>query len=141
MFDTRLEQFEGFRYLVFETLRRSGAPVASPMCYIVEDNVVYLRTNQASAKVKRLRRDTRVRLAPGDAGGKRLGEWVEGRATIYGAGELPWVYERFRQKYRWEQRIIDLIVRWKKLTYIVLAVELTPEAATTPTAARVGALV
>ncbi len=119
-----LALFEGHRYLALETRRRSGATVVTPMCFVIHEDKIYLRTSLTSGKIKRLRHTPQVRLAPSDPVGKPLGNWVEGEVTLFGVGEMAWVYDLFKRKYRLEQRLVDLVVRWRRLTYVVLAVHL-----------------
>ena len=47
-----------------------------------DDGIVYVRTFEKTGKVKRLRREQRVRVAPCDAKGTPEGDWVGGEARI-----------------------------------------------------------
>ncbi len=124
MNDDKVKQFDGQRYLALETYRQNGTAVATPMCFIVENNTLYLRTNRKSWKVKRLSNNSRVRIVPADPGGKPLGKWVEAKAQLFDLGEMEWVYQRFKQKYRLEQIVVNLMIKLRKLHYIVVAVHL-----------------
>lgn len=124
MSDNKLQQFKEQRYLALESYRKDGTAVSTPMCFIVENNVLYLRTNCKSWKVKRLLKNSRVRVVPSDPGGKPLGKWVEAKTQLFDLGEMEWVYQRFKQKYRLEQHVVNLMIKLRKLHYIVVAVRL-----------------
>lgn len=118
----QLKQFAGQRYLTLETYCKDGTAVPTPMCFIVENGVIYLRTDRNRWKLKRIRNNPHVRVVPSDPAGKSKGEWVTGTAQPFGMGEMEWVYGRFKEKYRLEQKFVDLYIKLKKMHYIVIAV-------------------
>jgi uncharacterized protein len=61
------------RHALIVTYRRDGTPVATPVWAAVADGRVYVRTERASGKVKRLDRDSRALIAPCSASGRPLG--------------------------------------------------------------------
>jgi predicted pyridoxine 5'-phosphate oxidase superfamily flavin-nucleotide-binding protein len=63
-----LAALDGEKYLSLTTFRRDGTPVATPVWFVVDDGRVLVWTSAASWKAKRLRRDSRVRIAACDAG-------------------------------------------------------------------------
>ena len=69
----RLVQFSGRKYLNLVTYRRSGTAVPTPMWFVEEGGVLYVRTPAKSGKVKRLRNNPRVRVVPSDGRG---GPWT-----------------------------------------------------------------
>ncbi|WP_225726380.1 MULTISPECIES: PPOX class F420-dependent oxidoreductase [unclassified Nocardia] len=71
--------FAGFgwtRQCLLITFRRSGAAMPSPMNFGIADGKIYMRTELGSAKVRRLRADSRAVLVPCDFRGKPKGEPV-----------------------------------------------------------------
>jgi uncharacterized protein len=59
------EHLRGQRYCLLVTFRRSGAPVPTPVWFgMTDDYRLYLNTVSHSLKVKRIRSDSRVRVAP-----------------------------------------------------------------------------
>ena len=66
------------------TFRKDGTPVATPVTPVMIDGKLYTITVAASWKVKRLRRDARVRVAPCTLRGRVTGEYREGTAMILG---------------------------------------------------------
>jgi uncharacterized protein len=64
------------------TYRRDGRPVATPVWAAADDGRFYVRSERAAGKVKRLRRDSRVLLAPCTVRGRPLGAPFEGHARV-----------------------------------------------------------
>jgi PPOX class probable F420-dependent enzyme len=64
------------------TYRRDGTPVPTPVWAAEHDGVLYVRSERASGKVKRLRRDPRMLIAPCTVRGKPLGAPLEAVARV-----------------------------------------------------------
>jgi uncharacterized protein len=73
---------EGQRYALLTTFRASGDPVPTPVWFGLSRGRAYVRTGAGTAKVKRIRRDPRVRLCPSTVRGRPLGPSSEGRARV-----------------------------------------------------------
>jgi len=76
------DQFARKQYLNIETFRKSGEGVKTPVWFVQEGEVLYVRTGANSGKVKRLRRSTAVNVAPCTMSGKVTGAWVPAQAHI-----------------------------------------------------------
>lgn len=79
--DERLGQFEHKSYLNLETLRRTGEGVQTPVWFVQDDGVFYIRTLADSGKVKRVRANGAVRVAPCEVNGRVIGAWVAAEAV------------------------------------------------------------
>lgn len=87
------------RHLIMVTLRRSGERVATPVWAASDGAVLYVRTQRASGKVKRVRNNGSVLIAPCTTRGVPLAAPVDGRASLL-APEQEHVAERaLRRKY------------------------------------------
>lgn len=65
------------------TYRRSGRPIATPVWAAEgDDGRFYVRSERGAGKIKRLRRDTRVLLAPCTVRGRPLGAPFEAHARV-----------------------------------------------------------
>ena len=64
------------------TYRRTGRPVPTPVWAAEADGRLYVRTERAAGKVKRLRRDPRLLVAPCTVRGKPLGAPFEATARV-----------------------------------------------------------
>ncbi len=103
---------EGHKNINLATFRKSGEPVVTPVWYIVLDGKLYVRTGAGSGKVKRIRNNPRVLLAPTTVRGKRIGPESEAKARILGPGEeelAEKAIERLRRRYK-TTPIVDLFV-------------------------------
>jgi uncharacterized protein len=73
----------GHKYALLVSYRRSGEPVPTPVWFGREgDDRVYVRSDAAAAKVKRVRADPRALLGPCDARGKPLGPLAPGTGRV-----------------------------------------------------------
>jgi PPOX class probable F420-dependent enzyme len=73
----------GRKYCLLTTFRKNGDPVPTPVWFgLADDGNVYLRSEAAVGKVKRIRANERVRIAPCTVRGRPLGPPAEGRARV-----------------------------------------------------------
>ena len=79
------ESLRGHEYCLLTTFRRSGEPVPTPVWFGLAAGNVYFRTEEAVGKVKRIRNDPRVRVAPCTFRGRPLGPPAQGRARVLSA--------------------------------------------------------
>ncbi len=77
-----LDQLRGHKYCLLVTYRRSGEAVPTPVWFGLGDGKLYVRSETDAGKVKRVRNDPRVRVAPCTMRGKPLGPPAEGRARV-----------------------------------------------------------
>ncbi|MEA2152651.1 MAG: uncharacterized protein QOI18_884 [Solirubrobacteraceae bacterium] len=64
------------------TYRRDGTPVPTPVWAAIAAGRLYVRSERSSGKVKRLRNDGRLLVAPCTVRGKPLGAPLEARARV-----------------------------------------------------------
>lgn len=122
MSDDRLAQFSAQRYVNLETYRKSGQGVRTPLWFIEQQGVLYMRTPAQSAKVKRIRNNPHVRIAPSDLRGNPKGIWIDGEATLIEAAQAEWVNQLVKRKYGLFKWLIDIRSRFKGTQYVVIAV-------------------
>jgi uncharacterized protein len=70
------------KYVLATTFRRDGTPVATAVWAALDAGRLYVWTQTDSGKVKRLRRDPRLTLAPCSASGKPHGDVVEATGRV-----------------------------------------------------------
>ena len=70
------------KYVALETFKKNGQAVNTPVWIVRDGNRLLAITNRDSWKVKRMRNNSRVRLAESDARGTPEGEFAEGHARI-----------------------------------------------------------
>jgi len=63
----------GHAYMALTTYRKSGAPVSTPVWFAQVDDRVYMITEPTAGKLKRLRNNPKVDVAPSSVRGKPVG--------------------------------------------------------------------
>ena len=100
-----LAQFANQQYLNLESDKRDGTPVQTSMWFAEDGGVLYIYTLAHSWKVKRIRRNPRVRIAPCTMRGNVTGQWVEAEAHIVDATTAEHGHTLLLQKYGWKKRL------------------------------------
>ena len=83
------EALDGHKHCLVVSYRRTGEAMPTPVWSGLADRKLYFRTEERVGKVKRIRANGRVLVAPCDSRGKPLGPAIEARARI-----LPPAQER-----------------------------------------------
>lgn len=113
------------RYVSLTTFRRDGTPVATPVWLVAWEDDIAVWTNAGSGKVKRLRRNPSVTVAPCTIRGRLLGDPVEGRARALTAEENSRILSLIRRKYRLQGWLVTLRARRRPDSTISYAITLT----------------
>lgn len=80
-----MSDFSCFRkeeFLSLETYRKNGETIKSPMWFAQDNDALYLWTMADTSKVKRIRNNPNVNVAPCKRMGEVTGEWMTAHATI-----------------------------------------------------------
>ena len=83
---------------------------------------VYVYGEADSGKAKRIRRSSRMRIAPCDMSGKLLGDWIEAHAEIFSDEEAEHGVRLLTQRCFWK-RLFDLFSRFKRRGHGVFAID------------------
>ncbi|MFN0123157.1 MAG: PPOX class F420-dependent oxidoreductase [Blastocatellia bacterium] len=118
----QLAQFSGRQYLNLESFRRNGESVRTPLWFAQEGHVFYVYTLADSWKVRRMRNNPRVRLAPCTMRGRVEGQWIDAEARLLTGAECERAQNLLRGKYGWMKRVGEIISRFKKRDYAVYAI-------------------
>jgi len=97
--ESNLAQFEGQNYLSLETFRKNGQGVKTPVWFVLHDRVFYVYTEADSGKVKRIRNNSRVRVAACDMRGSVKGPWIDATARLIDGDERRAADKRLDRKY------------------------------------------
>jgi len=127
MMPDAIAQFANARYLNLETFRKSGMGVRTPVWFAQQPGqvVFYIYSEADAGKVKRIRNNPKVRVAPCSMRGNLRGAWVDGRARICGPDESVQGQQLLRRKYGWQKIVGDFFSRLMGHKQAVLAIELT----------------
>ena len=115
---------QGYRYLNLTTFRKNGTPVVTTVWFAQLDESVYLWTAKTSGKVKRIRNNPTVQIAPSSHLGRPCGPDIEGSARILPVGEQQAAEQLMGRKYGWQKRMFALLWRLQGREHIYI--EITP---------------
>jgi uncharacterized protein len=124
--------FAGFSihtYLSLESYKKSGESVRTPVWFATDPSVtpesaaskLYIYTIGDTGKVKRIRNNPRVRIAPCDLRGKVLGEWVDARAEIVTGEEAARGMRLLNKKYFPWKQLLGFFALFSRRPRIVIA--------------------
>ncbi|HEY6543256.1 MAG TPA: PPOX class F420-dependent oxidoreductase [Ktedonobacteraceae bacterium] len=71
-----------YKYVQLTTYRKTGVGVPTPVGFASQAGKIYVMTPGTASKLKRIRNNGRVTLAPCKRKGEVLGESIEGQARI-----------------------------------------------------------
>ena len=129
-----IAQFATAKYLNLESFRKSGVGVRTPVWFAQEaatssapgaQALFYVSSESDAGKVKRLRNNSKVRIAPCTLRGELRGAWVEGHARICAAEEASRGQQLLRRKYGWQKIVGDFFSQLMRHKQTVIAVELS----------------
>lgn len=90
--------FDHQQYLNLETFRKNGAGVKTPVWFVEDGGILFIRTQAASGKVKRIRSNCQVYITPCKMDGAILGDWIEASARIVDDQEIDRKVDRLLGK-------------------------------------------
>jgi PPOX class probable F420-dependent enzyme len=122
--------FTGQKYLNLETFKKSGEGVKTPVWFAEDPSTIldsngaklYLYTIGVSGKVKRVRNNPRVKIAPCNMSGGILGEWVEARAEIVTGEEAARGIQLLNKKYFPWKQLLAVFASFSRRERIVFAI-------------------
>lgn len=87
------------KYLSLTTFKKDGSAVATPVWLVREGDGLLVTTQASSAKVRRIRNNPQVLLAPCDARGRMKGEQLAGLAALQDPVETERITSLIRKRY------------------------------------------
>jgi PPOX class probable F420-dependent enzyme len=94
-----LEPFVHQRNVLLTSYRRDGAPVGTPVHIAVEGDHAFIRTWDRTWKLKRIRNNPEVQLAPSTIRGKPTGLAIQARARVLSGDESTHAAQLLAHKY------------------------------------------
>ena len=107
------------------TYRKNGKPVPTPVWFALENDKLYVATEPGSGKVKRIRNNPNVLLAPCTQRGKLIGPTMKGVAHVLPDDRVAQAKVALKRRYGWMRRVgdfVDWMMRTKRDCYL----EITP---------------
>ena len=118
------ESLQKRQFISLATFRKSGQAVATPVWFALVGDRLYVTTGRQSGKVKRIRNNPNVQVAPSDAGGKLLGPAFDATARLLPEEESSPANAALRRKYGLQLRLFEILWRWRGAQHILLEIRL-----------------
>jgi len=123
MEECKLDQFLNKEYIRLETIKRNGQVVVTAVWFVVDDGTIFVRSYANSGKVKRMRNNSYVKIAPSDALGKPHGVTIEGTAVRVDGDKEIKISQLLYRKYGLKKMSFDLWGAIKQLDWAVYAIK------------------
>ena len=120
------EYLEGESYINLTTFRKSGEPVSTPLWFAQHEGRLHATTEPDSGKMKRIRNNPSVLLAPCNAWGREKGPRIEGLARSVENEPTPEAGAALYKKYRLGLGLFNLFGR-QDIGKIVLEIRAADE--------------
>jgi PPOX class probable F420-dependent enzyme len=111
------------QFISLATFRKSGAAVATPVWFAQDGDRLVMTTDATSGKVKRIRNNPHVEVAPSDMRGKALGNAVSAQARILQDDEATAAEKLLKKKYGLQWKALGLGRRNNNRIFL----EITPQ--------------
>ncbi|GAA1942493.1 PPOX class F420-dependent oxidoreductase [Agromyces allii] len=111
---TTSEAITAGKYVALTTFRKDGTPVPTPVWFALDGSRVVVQTPAGTGKLKRLRRDTRVVIAPCDMRGRVPAGAPEQAGTaeiVTDAAEATRLQGLLRRRYGFMYTLAHAIIR------------------------------
>jgi PPOX class probable F420-dependent enzyme len=124
----QLQLFVRQRAVLLTTYRRDGTPVGTAVNIAVEGDRAFFRTPHKTGKVKRLRNNPNVEIAPSTMRGKPIAPGIRAQARLLSDEEAEIAAKAIERKYRIIQGILvplaHRLTRAKTLHYELAPIDL-----------------
>jgi PPOX class probable F420-dependent enzyme len=117
-----LSQFIESKYISIETYKKNGTGVRTPVWFVIYQGLMYFRTDKKSGKVKRLKNNPHVKIAPCDIRGNITKEWLDGKAHFANSEESSIAYAMIGKKYGVRAKLVRIVNKIRGKSPLVLAI-------------------
>ena len=119
-----ISELQGENYINVETYEKNGQPIRTPVAFVQDNGVIYVRTDKNSGKLKRSRNNPHVRSVPCDIRGRPEGEWVEGTIQIASEYESERAKQLLNEKYGsgFRGMLLNIMYKFRKIDFVFLSI-------------------
>jgi PPOX class probable F420-dependent enzyme len=110
---SEIQDLQSKKYILLETSRKNDQPVRTPVWFVIQNDLVYVITREDTGKVKRIRQNPKVKLAPCTFKGNPIGDWISGEATKVTGEEAQAAINLRKKKYGFMATIAGFASRGK----------------------------
>ena len=118
-----LDQFLDQKYINFETYKKDGTPVRTPVWFVIDNDLIYVITRDSTGKVKRLKNNQDVRIVSCSFKGEPKNEWVKGKTEMITGEEADKAIKLRKKKYGMFARLSGIFTS-QKGNLVVYSIEL-----------------
>lgn len=126
MEDGYFASLKGQQFMSLTTFRKSGKAVATPVWFVDVGGKLYMTTQSSAGKVKRIRNNGAVTVAPCTYSGELRGPTVEAHARILPETDFPEARTALQRKYGFQMTIARLFQRFQRQRTGDIYLEITP---------------
>jgi len=120
-----IDDLKGHKYCVLVSYRKNGDPMPSPVWFGTAGGKLYFLTSPDGFKVKRIKNNPDVRVAPCTSRGKPVGPPFLGKARVLPDSEAPTAEHALKANYGIGRKIYSAFSRNVDAVYL----EVTPTSA------------
>ncbi|HEY7079523.1 MAG TPA: PPOX class F420-dependent oxidoreductase [Nitrososphaeraceae archaeon] len=117
-------QFLNQKYVNLETYRRNGKAVRTTVWFVMDAGTIYIRTDMNSGKVKRIKNNPNIRVAPSGPRGQLRGKLIEGQMKMGSSLESEHANQLLDKKYGLQGKIIRMFNKLRNTKPIVLLIQI-----------------
>lgn len=108
---SRFEPLKRNQFINLTTYRKTGECVTTPVWFALENGKIYGMSAPQAGKMKRMRRNPRVEVAPCTMNGKPLGEAFTAQARVLPEAEWKTAEAALKRKYGLQMTLFGLFRR------------------------------
>jgi uncharacterized protein len=110
------------KYILLKTFRKSGVAVPTAVWFAHNQGKLYMMTGRSAGKVKRIRNNQSVLLAPCDSRGKVLGAEVQGQAHVLSDDKATFANTVLARKYGFLYQIFTFAEKIRKTPRVFIEI-------------------
>jgi PPOX class probable F420-dependent enzyme len=114
------------QFIALTTFRKTGVGVLTPVWFVNDgENRLVIFTGKSSGKVKRIRNNPRVELAPSDAQGKPRGATIQAHARFIEGDAAARALALLKRKYGFQFTLVEWLNKWRggsELTRVIIEI-------------------
>ena len=122
--NAKIAQFSNQKYVNLETYGKNGRAVQTPVWFVIDNGQIYIRTDGNSGKIKRAKKNPRVRITPCNARGHPKGGWTDGLMRKASDSESELANRLLKQKYGLQGKIVRIFNVLRKTNPIVICISI-----------------
>lgn len=122
---SNIQDFFAKKYISLETYKKNNQPVRTPVWFVIHNELIHVITREKTGKVKRLKNNPSVKIAPCTFFGKPIGNWILGTAKFVTDEDFKIALELRKKKYGLMDKIAKFASR-NKGNLVVFSIKLEP---------------